>query len=484
MHSLAFANPRVLIIDDNAAIHDDFRKAFTVARTDTKLDDMEAALFGASDAAPVAGDESQFELTSAYQGREGLDKLRAAAAKGQPFALAFVDMRMPPGWDGVETIEQLWKFDPALQVVICSAYSDYTGSDIRARLGTTDGLLILKKPFDPAEITQLAHALTRKWALHRAEQRRTEELEAQVRIRTSELEQTNIELVKEIAERTRLENALRLAHKLESIGQLAAGIAHEINTPVQFVSDNVHFLQTSFEDLNALRSRLREACLTMVSTSTDRALVMEIEEFEKSIDVGYLSETIPRAFDSTREGLTRIAKLVQATKAFAHHHDGEMSGVDLNGALLATLEIARSEYRHVAVVETELGDLPHVRCLGGEVNQVFLNLIVNAAHAVGDVVGNSGAKGTIRVRSAVIDQDVVISVEDTGCGIPEDIQRRIFDPFFTTKEVGRGTGQGLALAWSIVVERHGGTITFDTAVGRGSTFHVRIPIDGSAASAA
>jgi signal transduction histidine kinase len=340
--------------------------------------------------------------------------------------------------------------------------------------------LILKKPFDNAELTQMAHALTRKWALQEAEQHRREKLEAVVKARTAELEEANRRLTEEMAQRQKMEAELRLAQKLEAIGQLAAGIAHEINTPTQYVSDNVHFLRTSFAELDSLRAKLRDTCNFLANGNGDTALLGEIEELEEEIDVAYLADRIPKAFDSALDGLGQIARIVHAMKEFGHQGHNEKSAVDLNRALLTTLEVARNEYKYVADVDVQLGDLPMVTCLGGEMNQVFLNLIVNAAHAIGDVVAKSGSKGQMRVRTWAVGDDAVITIEDTGTGIPEEIRGRIFDPFFTTKEVGRGTGQGLAIARSVIVDKHGGSLTFDSKVGQGTTFMIRVPLQGDA----
>jgi two-component system, NtrC family, sensor kinase len=475
-------NRRILVIDDNPAIHDDFRKSLGcyTARPPAALLDLEAQLFG--DASPVVPDEQPFEVVSALQGSAGLGQLIEAISEGKPFALAFVDIRMPPGWDGVETIERLWKVDPDLQVVICSAYSDYTGDDIRHRLGDTDGLLILKKPFDTAEVTQVAHAMTRKWSLQRAQRDQTTLLDALVHARTSELETANRRLAAEMLHRERIEAELRLAQKLESIGQLAAGIAHEINTPAQYVSDNMHFLRSSFEDLERLRAKLRTACAVRDANREYRESLDDIDVLEREIDLDYLTAEVPLAFQSAHNGLERIRSIVQAMRVFGRHDSSQKSTTDVNRLVSSTIEVSRHEYRHVADIDLQLGTLPPVLCNAGEISQVFLNLIVNAAHAIESIVKDTGTRGRIAVRTELADSCVVISVADTGCGIPEAIRARIFDPFFTTKDVGRGTGQGLSIARSIIVDRHSGSISVDSVVGQGTTFTVRFPTEGPAAS--
>jgi signal transduction histidine kinase len=288
-----------------------------------------------------------------------------------------------------------------------------------------------------------------------------------------ELKETSLQLRAEIAERQRIELALLLKQKLESVGQLAAGIAHEINTPVQFVSDSVHFLREALDDYSELanaQSGLNHALAQGLPTAS---LLQTVEEIGARIDLPYLHTHVPRAIDRAGEGLERIATIVRSMKEFAHPDQLEMSYIDVNHAVVTTLEVARNEYKYVADVTTDFAELPPVHCYGGEINQVVLNLVVNAAHAIADA--NRG-RGTIHVSTRHVDDEVWLQVRDTGCGISDDVLARIFDPFFTTKEVGRGTGQGLAIARSIVVDKHAGSIDVATDVGRGTTFTIRLPL--------
>jgi len=281
-------------------------------------------------------------------------------------------------------------------------------------------------------------------------------------------------LARDITDRKNLEGQLAHALKLESIGQLAAGIAHEINTPAQYVGDNLRFLEESFGDLDRLLAPFAE----LLRSGRIPAPMAGVATAAREIDLDYLREEIPAAIRQSLTGIARISEIVRSMKQFSHSGAEGKAPADLNAALRATITVSRNEWKYVAEMETDLDpSLPPVRCRVGELNQVFLNLIVNAAHAIAETVGNSGDKGKIRVSTRRDGEMVEIRIADTGTGIPPEIQHRIFDPFFTTKEVGKGTGQGLSLARNTVVRGHGGELTFETTPGEGTNFIVRLPIE-------
>jgi PAS domain S-box-containing protein len=288
--------------------------------------------------------------------------------------------------------------------------------------------------------------------------------------------------IRDISLAKQMEAELSQAQKLESVGRLAAGIAHEINTPVQFVSDSCFFVGDAFQAMARLVAGYN-ALVGTIPQELRHAFLAEAAALQEEADLTYVLESTPKALETMVEGLKRVAELVAGMRNFAHPDQKEMVLVDLNQALKSTLTIARNEYKYVAELETDLADLPQVICHAREVNQVVLNIIVNSAHAIAEVVKGSDKKGLIRVLSRVDQDSVVISIADSGGGIPAEIQARIFDPFFTTKEVGRGTGQGLAIARSVIVEKHGGQLSFETELGKGTTFHVRLPIAGKASQA-
>ena len=284
-------------------------------------------------------------------------------------------------------------------------------------------------------------------------------------------------VVQDVTDRKRLELELQTSQRLEAVGHLAAGIAHEINTPIQFVGDNLHFLYDAFADRQAALEKFDRQLRRGALEGDAPGSVLELwKEVQAASDMEYLDTEIPNALKQSLDGVERIATIVRAMKAFAHPGQKEKVAADLNKALEDTLTVARNELKYVADVETDFGDLPPVVCHLADLNQVFLNLLVNAVHAIGAVMKGNGVKGRIRVKTRTDGDHVTVSISDTGCGIPEAIRSRVFDQFFTTKEVGRGTGQGLALARGIVVEEHGGRIAFEPNPPQGTTFVVSVPI--------
>jgi PAS domain S-box-containing protein len=283
----------------------------------------------------------------------------------------------------------------------------------------------------------------------------------------------------DITRRLLLEGQLRQAQKLEAIGQLAAGIAHEINTPTQYVGDNAAFIKESWTGLDEL---LRTVRSVTEETKNGKPLSAEtaaqLERGVEKADLDYLLDEVPRSLNQTLDGVRRVAKIVQAMKEFSHPGGDEKAPIDINHAIETMLTVARNEWKYVAEVETEFDrSLPLVPCLAGEFNQVILNLVTNASHAISDKRGNGGPMlGKITIRTRREDEWAEVQIEDTGCGVPERNRLRIFELFFTTKEAGRGTGQGLALAHTMIVKKHGGQIWFQSEEGKGTTFFVRLPL--------
>ncbi len=520
------ANNRILIVDDNPTVHEDFRRIL---------------LTSSACRAPAA----TFELASAFQGKEALEKVMEAVRVGQPFAVAFVDVLMPPGWDGIETIERLWQVDPALQVVVCTAHLDYSWPALAARLGVNENLVIFKKPFDDIEVLQLAHALSRKWQLSQQAQMRLDSLDKIVAERTAELRSSNAELrlseerfakafcaspvplaiqtfvgqrfvdvndaflaltgfsrgeligrtpielrlcidyeerirrlltedqsvrdvdaqistragelrqtlismerltladephtlmmVQDISERLLLENQLRQAQKMEAVGQLAAGVAHDFNNMLTIIQGH--------------------ASLQLAATGLTQDTVESLEQITLAAD--------------------RAANLTRQLLAFSRRQIMRPRVLQLNDLLRdLTSMLRRLISEHIQLSCQFFPDLPLVCADHTGLEQVLMNLTLNARDAM-----PRGGKITITTGLANLSgksagEYVVLSVTDTGTGMDEATRSRIFEPFFTTKAVNKGTGMGLATVYGIV-SQHSGWIDVETALDKGSTFRVFLPV--------
>jgi two-component system NtrC family sensor kinase len=264
--------------------------------------------------------------------------------------------------------------------------------------------------------------------------------------------------------------------KMEAIGEMAAGIAHEINTPIQYIGDNIQFLRDAAVGMMRLAEASAAACEAGRNAPIPPDVLGELEKLRQEIDWDFLKEEIPLAIEQSLEGRDRVAAIVRAMKEFAHPGDEELTPLDVNHAIENTVAVSRGEWKHVADVELKLAEhLPPVHGFPGSFNQVLLNLVVNASHAIADRHEN-GAKGLISISSALREDSVEILVGDNGCGIPAEIVSRIFEPFFTTKDVGKGTGQGLALTHALIVERMKGQIEVDSTPGEGTRFLLRLPL--------
>ncbi|MBU1564732.1 MAG: response regulator [Proteobacteria bacterium] len=285
-----------------------------------------------------------------------------------------------------------------------------------------------------------------------------------------------ISLYEDITERLAMESNLRQAQKLESVGQLAAGIAHEINSPIQFIGDNLRFLKDTFGDLTKVME-VYEGVWERMGGGVPEELRQQLANTVEEADLAYLKEEIPKTFEQSFDGVQRVEKIVRAMKDFSHPGGDEKTSIDINKTIESTATVCRNEWKYVAKMSLDLDpDLPFLSCFAGEISQVLLNIIVNGAHAISDVTsGGSKGLGEIRIATHKTPSGVQIRVSDTGGGIPEKVRERIFDPFFTTKERGKGTGQGLAIAHRVVVEKHKGTLSFETEMGRGTTFVIDLP---------
>ncbi len=535
-------NHRILVIDDNPSIHTDFRDILCAANAGSAASHkLEAALFD-EDVAPTG--QTTFELDSAYQGQEGLAKVEQSLRENRPYALAFVDVRMPPGWDGVETIARIWAVYPELQIVVCTAYSDYSWDEMRAKVGQADSLLILKKPFDNVEVQQMAHALTKKWllnhqaALQMAElaranqalalseerfskafhesplpsgiQRLTDHAFVDVNQRLAELAgHTPAEMIgrtpaqlglfdkpeaavgwyqalarqelvrdqeakilnqggamhevlvslspfalgvqphllllaQDVSERALLERELRQAQKMEAIGQLAAGVAHDFNNILTVIQGHAGLMQQK---------------LGVESPQT------------------HSLEQITRAS-------ARATSLIRQLLMFSRKQVMQFRHLDLNETLRSTLKmLERLVGEHVQIVFRPQEPLPAMHADSSMLEQIAMNLAVNARDAMpnGGQISISTALETIHRAPTPKDPEsrhgefICLTFTDAGTGMDTQILRRVFEPFFTTKPVGQGTGLGLSTVFGIV-RQHQGWLEVDSKLQQGTTFRIYFPV--------
>lgn len=437
MTATACSNRNVLVIDDLPAVREDFRKILTPGDLASPgLAETEHALFGV----PRLQREG-FVLDTASQGEEGLAKVEAALKTGTPYALAFVDARMPPGWDGLETIERLWQADPSLQVVLCTAYIDHPLGEISRRLGHKERLLILKKPFDPVEVLQLAESLSEKWSLMQLAQLKTHELERRVGERTAALEASNARLAAEMQQRLAAESRLRQVQKLEALGTLSAGIAHEINNPLTVILANLNYLS------------------------------WELERMLPTLDPELATELVAVTADSL-VAATRVKKITRDMQRLGAPDSDQKAEVDVERALESTLTLLEGRLKRTTVVR-DFAPVPPVRANESQLMHVFTHLITNALQAL---PGEGARRLTFAVRPSAAGS-VEVSIQDNGAGISPQALEHVFDPFFTTRKVGEGLGLGLSVCHAIVGFM-GGELLLESELGKGTRCRVVLPVEG------
>lgn len=440
-------NLRILIVDDNSAIHEDFRKILSPTDYgESDLDAAEAALFGGS--APT-NKRPDFQLSFAAQGEGAVHLAEMALQQGQPFALALVDVRMPPGMDGVETIKALWKIQPDLQVAICTAYADYSWDDIAKHLGISHRLMILKKPFDPIEVIQIANALTRKWTFEREAALRQLGLQTRLWEHSRRIEDACSRLNREHHERLKLMDDMRRMQKMDALGAIASGIAHDFNNALTVIQGHLSMSLMNTEQPPGVTESMEEILMAArhAADLTDRLLKFSRREFGKPVPLN----------------------LAQALEEETHL-------------------IKRSLGAQIQLDVHSATDLPDVLADPGSLGQVLVNLALNAKEAMpggGKIVISSRFQRITSQEDAEalhpdarLGEFAVISVSDSGNGIPAEVLGRIYDPFFTTKGVGRGAGMGLFVVRGLV--RHmGGWVTVSSVPSVGTDFRVYLPLVGS-----
>jgi len=550
---------RILIVDDNPSIHDDIRKILCGTPQGSRdFDEAKSLLFGhpSPRIQPL-----RFDIDSAHQGLEGLKMAEAADRDGRPYTLAFVDVRMPPGLDGVETVLRLWEKCPDLQVVICTAYSDYSWEEILRKLGKSDSMVILKKPFDNIEVLQLAHALTEKWRLSRRMKDHLADLDRLVGQRTLELQTANERLQKEIAERAFAEEAVRKSEERFSKAFIASPIplAIQATQDGRFVDVNRGFQELSgFEraelvnrtpvelgiwdamEARSLEKPLRSLATRLCTRNKEvREILLSVEVFEIGPDtfhlvmaqdvteqqrlesqllqaqkmeaVGQLAAGVAHDFNNIlqiiqgysgllqenddlsqlgRKQLQRIidatgraSSLVRQLLTFSRKTSLQMQAVDIRTTLASISEmLSRLLPENIVVSITSAPHPPPIHVDPGMIEQALMNLALNARDAMpeGGWLTICADEVELSARFGRSDDDpganrfLCLSVSDTGCGMPPEVLAHIFEPFFTTKSVGKGTGLGLATVYGIA-KQHGGWVEAQSQPGKGSKFRLYLP---------
>ena len=548
MYNLAAdKNRRILIIDDNRAIHDDFRKILCPAsNTDAAQEDTEMALFGPP---TMKVQQTSFELDSAYQGQEGVLLVQKALAAGHPYAMAFVDVRMPPGWDGVETSRKIWELDPEIQIVLCTAYSDYSWDEMFEKLGYRDGLLILKKPFDTMEALQLAQALTEKWWLHRQSSQKMGDLESTVAKRTQELAKSLSLLNATFESMADGIVAVDFSDKItscntqfETLWQFPAGIFAKRNAAEMLaftagqLKDPTIFLQrikeqqanpeAEFFDVFELKDgrtferyvfpqRLNDECVGTVVNWRDITARIRLEsrliQSQKLETVGRLAGGIAHEFNSIltaiigqselllgdlpawsplvknaaeiNKAAVRAATLTRQLLAYGRKQILQPESLDLN-QVIGDMEVF---FHHLmgADVATQIVPNPGLKAVkadAGQIEQVIMNMAINARDAM-----PNGGKFMLETANVAFDQEMVgrypelkpgdyvmMAITDTGTGMSAEVKAHVFEPFFSTKATGQGTGLGLSTCYGII-KQSGGHISVYSEPARGTTFKIYLP---------
>lgn len=406
--------------------------------------------------------------------------------------------------EDLAALEQ-WSYSIALlELLLVAAFSWILGTylthqlqelRVAARAVSKDSLDVTVKVRNRDEIGEVARAFNRMidnlklsrqardqyeqelLTLNSTLEQRVDERTAQLQLSLEKLNQAKTSLEHEIAERQRIEGEMRQAQKLEAVGQLAAGVAHEINTPVQYIGDSMNFLGDAYTDLQEFIDELKALSLSHQDQSTAALVQEKLEQLEDELDIAYLKESTPAAIARATDGVRRVTEIVSAMKSFGNTRNARKHPADINNAIEQTLVVTRHEYKFCATATADLADnLPKLTCHVTDLTQAFMLMIVNASDAIATRFGD-GDQGKIRFTSSVQDETIVITVSDNGIGMNRDVQERIFDPFFTTKEVGKGTGQGLTTVYDVIVNSHEGQITVDSTPGEGTTFTIALPMD-------
>lgn len=398
---------------------------------------------------------SSYIIDNANTCAEAIDKVTEALNKSRPYNLAFIEYQIA-NCSGLKLIHKLWQIDSNLQFVICTADNRLDWQQIINIVGESDQVLILQKPFSELELRQIVHAMIRKWQLGQQWQSVTKFMEVQ-----------NHKLDSAYKELREVQNQLVHSEKMSSVGQLSAGVAHEINNPIGFINSNMNILSGYIADLLLLIDEYQK----LESDLTNSELLKSVQDLKQKLDLNFLKSDLLDLLDESKEGVERVKRIVQDLKDFSHPENkvDQWVWADLHAGLESTLNIVMNELKYKAKIIKEYGDIPKINCLPSQLNQVFVNILVNAAYAI-------ESQGVITIRTGTENTHIWIEISDTGCGIGEDKIKNIFDPFYTTKPIGKGTGLGLAISYGIV-KKHKGEIKVASKEGKGTSFRVILPVN-------
>ncbi|MBN2705355.1 MAG: response regulator [Deltaproteobacteria bacterium] len=455
-------NRRILVIDDDPGIQDAYRQILSPVVPDDELLADSALLFGETTVAVKTAVAAEYELSICSCGEEGIAVCREAVEGGRPFALAFIDMKMP-GLDGAATAREIWRLDAQVKIVIVTAFSDFSPDEIVAEVGRED-LFYLNKPFNQGEIKQFTRALLDQWNINSEKERLQLALEKsnhELRLLTENLED-------KVKEQTAL---LIQSEKMASVGILAAGVAHEINNPAAFVGCNLNTIKRYSDKIIPLLELTKD-----LIENPSAEMIDQLGQYLRNNKIDFIIDDMVGLANESIDGIRRISSIVADLKSFSHIDRAEISRVDLNLVMDTTLNIIHNELKYKVEVVKDYGTLPEVECFPQKISQVFMNLLINAAQAITE-------KGLICITTRSVsegrrdsDRFVEIEITDSGQGIEAKHLPRLFDPFFTTKPVGQGTGLGLSIVYDII-KGHGGSVRVKSEPGKGTTFTVTLLVN-------
>lgn len=460
-------NNRIIIIDDDEGIRNTYVSIFSQSSSSGFLEEGKN-LFGGSESTGSKNIRPDYDIVLAENGFDGIEQVRQAVSEATPFAVAFIDMKMP-GLNGAQTSQQIWEIDPDIKIVIVTAYSEYSPEDIIEVTGRDD-LFYLRKPFNQEEIMQFARALTYEWNLELKRNLLEENLKKTNKI----LEDMNQNLNDKVQKQAAL---IVQSEKMATIGLLAAGIAHEINNPIAFIGSNLSIIRDYLKSLKSLDEKFRamESFLENLDHEEGQTVLKDIRSCRDEHQIEMILEDFEDITSESLEGIERVKTIVSDLKVFSRIDTPESGLLNINEAIDITLNILKNELKYTIDIQKKFGDIPAITCYPQKISQVFMNLIVNASQAI-------EGKGEIIISTEQVekgrrseDQFVRVTIEDTGCGIPQENIKKLFDPFFTTKPVGTGTGLGLSIVYEII-KVHNGEIDVESQPGKGSKFKVMIPV--------